>query len=254
MCDHTGVVEDQHTGDIVCRECAFVQDRVYMDASTQTEDIPPWSKGEEYFLRETIMDVCANLHVESSCIVDCALHILKTKLAPKLLKTCNLERESTRIKLAYAIFLALHQQGCPRPPTKISALCGVPVRSFLSLERSLNFSFYSKPSEYLRCACAFVELPYYVEKLCITLCQQYEDDYYGCKPEMLAVACIWSIVSRIHLLACKPIFSHITLEYLSDTFGLGQRSLHRWQSTLPSYFLIPQTQPKKYKLLFPTDV
>ena len=278
MCDHNTVIEDQHTGDLVCSDCAFVLGPVYTAPSSGKRDLtwssstlmhhvtsdkppgramtctehlsPPLSfdckqeerlylDGAQLRLRETVLDVCGQLHLEQSpCLVDTVCHILhQLETQPSMFR---LTSEKCRAKLAYALYEALNRQGTPRSPRSIAAYCDVSPKSLLHVEKLFSMqTTYCVPSQYIETACTMLQLPYVVSCISVMLCNYVQDRHYGSIPETLVAASIWATVKRIRILEKdESLFPWVTTEAFTALFGITARSLIKVTHLLPEFTVV----------------
>ena len=263
------VIEDQHTGDFVCTDCAFVVDQVYAagfpvtDKSCQvTSHLPAkptllhhvassmashtpkkqlYLDGGKLHLRETILDVCSQLHLEhSACLVDTVCHILNQ--LDVCSATFSLTNAKCRAKLAYAMFEALNRQGTPRSPQLIATHCDVTPKSLLHLEKQFTMcTTYCVPSQYIETACTMLELPYVVACVATMLCNHIQDKHYGLVPETLVAGTILAAVKRFRVLEDNEgLFHTVTTDALTDLFGIKARSITKVIQLLPDFTIVLQ--------------
>lgn len=244
-CPRGSVLEDETTGDLVCRNCCLVLGQIYMD----TTPAPPRRvgfavstypmKAVEYQARETIMNVCSHLNLDTTCLVDSALFIWRelSERDSRPARFLSMTSTKCRARLAYAIMEALNRQCTPRSPELICQTCDVTVGDMLKLEGVCgNVMTYCDPHHYVDTACAVLELPFWLTKLVVQLAMTTQKSHFGFKPEPLVAACIWSVVCKVAKESGQSV-KMTSDKIICDLLGVSKRSMLAWLKRLPKYGL-----------------
>lgn len=250
-CPRGSISEDDGTGDLVCRNCGLVLGQVYMDTSptpwTEFTAAPlsfggPPKTANEYQARETIMNVCSHLHLDTTCLVDSAMSIwreLNSDSSRPARARFSMTNTKCRAMLAYAIMEALNRQCTPRSPELICQACDVTVGDMLKLEGVCgNVLTYCEPHHYVDTACAILGLPFWMTKLVVELAVVTQKTNFGFKPEPLVAACIWSILCSVRsAIGPNTVPNEINENHIYDMLGVKKRTALTWMKKLPEYEL-----------------
>ena len=239
-CLHLREVMDVHSDDVICQDCGLV---LNSGVSLLEEGMSALELGEsrvqrlELRVREDIMDVCARLYQDSSCILEDAVVEFK-KLNPSL-------RLNRRAKdyMAYSIWRAMEKQGVPRSPQDVAAAAGAcslrVLRLIESLGRGGEHGARFRPSSYAEIACNLCGLPPYFAQLVKDVLLRKEGCYFGYRPETVTVSALLATLESFRDLKRRkeeelraersPVdfrpFPGVSLKSLCQAYGLRERQV-----------------------------
>ena len=265
MCDHSACIDDQHSGDVVCTSCGVVvTDHISfptLSASNYSmntrNDEKRLTYVENIVLREKIMNVCSQLHLdENSIFVDCVVNIYQNIFykefennEEKSKKKKNLANSSEQdCLLAFAVWEALNRQGTPWSPHAIAQVFGIDSNQLLKAEKKYNFgSTYCGLVAIIETECQHLLIPFHIVDLIKQLAAEIEPLCYGRKPEIVIVSCILSILLKVQ---DEKLLETFPQNVLLTRYGVDKKSMKKFSNLIPSYDLYPLQNCNKYVIMF----
>lgn len=203
MCKHTITTFDSHVGEEICIECGVVIDTVLYTSAQHSPSIPMPDHeldnfGEKMKMRETVLDVCSQLHLDATCIIDSVIHVMQNVL--KIFPYCKFSLFSTKGRsiLAYSICEVLNRQKTPRFPKEVASVCDIVPAEILKIEKAVwlngGETTHCMPSMYANYACCQLGLSFSFSKEVQEVLRQTEEVLFGHTPEALTAAAILHIL------------------------------------------------------------
>ena len=192
-CLHYKTVDDVHTGDIICIDCAHVVDHHYNSACSEMsrfemsrfDEIKSNLDEKEFFFIEFIKDVCENMKLPTVIIDNSINYYLKLiKKMPK--------RKFPKTHLAaYSIYMTLNLFNCSRIPEEIEYYTGVSKKLFFKIETFFPSNiFYNTTYDLLNIYCFSLKLQYSHVKY-LSNCVQLISEFENIQPQSLIAFCIY---------------------------------------------------------------
>ena len=208
MCDHPQqhIVEDQSTGDSICSLCARVLGQSYSYSPPivlhprSREEILPLSSlsndnwenvrwADKILLRESLMDICARLHLDNQCIVESVLSLYLRILKKTDTPLNQLLQEKHRPKVAFALWEVLKRQNIGISPITVATVCEVLPSSLLDVEKMSGVQSTNPcPADFVSQLEEGMQLPFKAAQLIKKCAEALEEYMFGRKPENVTAA------------------------------------------------------------------
>jgi len=162
----------------------------------------PSSRGEELRLREEILDIACQFYMDTGCLVEQALSVLREiasavdgeRIAKRRvpLFTAILSGQE-RAVFAFALWEAMNRIGAPRPPHDVAALCDASPRDMLRIERRHPRvgSTYCHPADYVDVICGCLQQSRATTAAVRARVERVQEELYGRRPELIVAACLY---------------------------------------------------------------
>ena len=221
-CMHDQTLEDFHTGDIICLNCAVVLDKLQLSPFSYTSTIDSRKKQSSNDVKLLVEDILASLFIFSTDIIEqCSLRCIH------FLSTLGKKFNRDDI-IAFGIYEGLCTIEIPCSPLDICRICNIKENTLLKLEKETNCAIKPcPPALFVNKICSSLCLPYFIEKKVkeeVILRQKSTLS----KPESLIGSIILLEVERLRKKGENSFFfNHITMAEVSKTLGVSETSLYR---------------------------